>query len=72
MLELGGLLYEMVIRADRQIEGERSPSQEGDEAAPTWRCVISLKPNWYMPINPRHYDLILLRTHTLHVCKRSP
>lgn len=49
-----GVLYEMVIRADRQKDEGRSPSQAGDEAAPTWRCVISLKPHWYMPINLRH------------------
>lgn len=47
-------VYEMVIRADRRREGGRMLSRAGDEAAPTWRCVISLKPNWYMPINPRH------------------
>lgn len=50
----GGDVYEMVIRADRRRNGGRMPSQAGDEPAPTWRCVISLKPNWYMPINPRH------------------
>lgn len=69
---VGGGLYEMVIRADRRRDGGRSPSRAGDEAAPTWRCVISLKPNWYMPINPK--ALVIWNYYTrayAHTCTQN-